>query len=130
MSRLTVLLTALAFAVLLLPSAASAASCGGVSSLKPGSLGPTYVLKLSVTGTSCASGKKFVKSWFTCRKRAGGLTGRCTKRVSGFTCRETRKNLSYAPGEKHSTKSLLSFDATVTCKSGSKRINHSYSQLT
>lgn len=117
MLRLTTLLIALFIAVLLVPAAAQAASCSVPS--KPGALGPTYLKKLTVRGTSCKSGRRFVKAYYNCRKANGGLDGKCRKRVGGYSCRERRSNVI-----------KTSFDATVACKRGTRRIAHRYTQLT
>jgi hypothetical protein len=81
-------------------------------------LGATYVTSLSVTRTSCSSGKKVVKAYNACRRAHGGAKGRCTKRVRGYHCSETRTSI---PTE---------FSAKVGCKDGSRRVNFKYTQFT
>ncbi len=71
-----------------------------------------------MTGVSCATGKKVVKAFHSCRLKHG-KQGKCTSKVSGYTCTEKRPA---------SLKSAFSFEGDVTCKSGSKRITHHYQQ--
>jgi len=96
------------------PSATASKSCG--VSKKPRALGPTYTLGLSVKGTSCANGRGFVRSWYKCR---GGGKRRCGRKVSGYRCSERRSNVI-----------RTQFDARVSCKKGSRRITHKYTQFT
>ncbi len=117
MPRLTVLLTALVLAVLLLPAAASARGCSiGGDSRK---LGPTYTTRIVATNVSCTSAKRLVRSFYNCRKAAGGVKGTCRKRVSGYKCTEVRRN-----------KIATQFDSTVTCRTGSRKVVHDYTQFT
>jgi hypothetical protein len=76
------------------------------------------VTSLSVTGVSCATGERVVKDYYRCRVRSGGKKGRCTSRVRGFRCTETRQSIS------------TQFDARVTCRNGSDRVTHAYTQFT
>ncbi len=99
------------------PEATAAKSCSLAG--KTRSLGPTYVTSLSVKRVSCAKGESLVKAYFNCRKSAGGVKGRCVKRVSGYACTEQRTNA--IPTQ---------FDATVTCKKGKKKVVHKYTQFT
>lgn len=92
----------------------SAAEMGGT---KPSTLGPTYVLQLSAKGTSCGKAKGVVKAFHTCRHKHG-KAGRCTSKVKGYSCSEKR------------TSSPTQYDSSVTCKNGSKRVNHRYTQNT
>lgn len=108
---LAVLVTALVF----VPAPALAAGC------KVGSgqgLGPSYVTSLTVHHTSCKSGKRLVRAYYRCRKAAGGVKGRCTKRVLGYRCRETRHGIA------------IQFDARVTCTAGKRKVVHTYTQNT
>ncbi len=107
----------LALLLLAVPAGAQAASCGLQG--KERKLGPTYTTKLTVKGVSCKSGQRFVKSYYRCRKAAGGADGRCRKRVSGYRCTERRTNVI-----------RTQFDATVSCKKGTRRIAHRYTQFT
>jgi hypothetical protein len=81
-------------------------------------LGPTYVTSLSVSHVSCSTGKSLVKAYYNCRVKAGGVKGRCVKRVSGYACSEKRSGIS------------VQFNASVTCKNGKKVVKHSYTQNT
>jgi hypothetical protein len=54
------------------------------------SLGPTYAERLSVTGTSCASGVSLIKAYFKCGIKAGGVRGTCHSTVLGFRCTDQR----------------------------------------
>lgn len=112
----TVCIAALAL-MAALPSAASAASCDLAG--KERKLGPTYVTSLSVSGVSCGTGERVVKAYHRCRFSSGGKKGRCSKKVSGYSCSEKR-------GKAIPTQ----FDARVTCKRGSKRVTHTYTQFT
>lgn len=101
--------------VTVLPASASASSC------KLGSgqgLGPSYVTSLTVSGTSCTSGKRLVRAYYRCRKAAGGVKGRCTKPVLGYRCRESRHGIA------------IQFDARVTCTAGKRKVVHTYTQNT
>jgi hypothetical protein len=82
-------------------------------------LGATYVTALSATKLSCAAAKKDVKAYHACRRSHGGAAGRCTKRVKGFACAETRKAI---PTE---------FSAKVRCSaSGGRKLTFAYTQFT
>jgi hypothetical protein len=92
------------------PVASAAATCK-----TPAYPGSGYFTSLSVTKTSCATGAKIAKAYYKCRV-AKGPSGRCTKRVSGYSCKETRKSIA------------TEINARVTCKNGSKVVKHSYQQ--
>ena len=77
--------------------------------------GSGYFTSLSVTGTSCATGAKLAKDYYKCRT-AHGVKGRCTKKVNGYTCRETRESIA------------TEINARVTCKKGKATVKHSYQQ--
>jgi len=68
-----------------------------------------YFDSIAVTGTTCATGSRFVLAYYRCRTRSG-LAGRCASRVLGFRCTETRRSI---PTE---------IDARDTCKRGHARI--------
>lgn len=99
------------------PVARSAATCKVPADGR--GWGPTYVTSLRVTATSCATGKRLVTAYYRCRTADGGADGRCTKRVSGWRCREKR-------GAAIPTQ----FDASVTCRKGRARVVHTYTQFT
>ena len=77
--------------------------------------GSGYFTALSVTRTSCSTGSKVAKAWYKCRT-AHGPSGRCTKKVEGYSCTEKRKSIA------------TEINATVSCKKGSARVKHSYQQ--
>ena len=98
--------------------AAAAPTAHAAKTCKPPKYpGTGYFTSLSVTGTSCSTGNKFVVAYYKCRT-AHGVKGRCTKKVMGYSCKETRQSIS------------VEIDARVTCKDGSKKIVHSYQQDT
>jgi hypothetical protein len=68
-----------------------------------------YFDSIVVTGTTCATGRRFVLAFYRCRTTSG-LAGRCRKAVVGFKCTETRRSI---PTE---------IDARDTCTKGSARI--------
>jgi len=82
-------------------------------------LGPTYLTSLSVSGTSCSTGLAVVRGYHACQLKHGGVKTRCSSAVSGFHC--TEKRGPSIPTE---------FFSSVSCQSGSKRINYKYSQFT
>lgn len=98
------------------PTATAAGTCSVGSGRH---MGPTYLLRLSVSGTSCRTGKRVVRAWYTCRVHHGGADGRCRSRVLGYRCSERRSSVI-----------RTQFDARVTCRRGSARVTHSYTQFT
>ena len=78
--------------------------------------GSGYFTSLSVTGTSCSTGSKIAKDYYKCRIRSGGAKGRCTKKVDGYSCKETRNAIA------------TEINAKVTCKKGRATVKHSYQQ--
>ena len=119
-------IAALSTIALVVPSGSVAASAKICKLSVPASekLGPSYVLYTAgkggyrVTGVSCATGKKVIKAFHSCRYKHG-KQGRCTSKVVGFKCTEKRPS---------SLKSSYSFEGDVVCKSGSKRVTHHYQQ--
>lgn len=103
------------------PHARAAKSCSLSSAerggSKPSTLGPTYVTSLSATGTSCAKAKRVVRAFHRCRL-ANGRAGRCARKVRRYRCSEQR---SSSPAQ---------IDSSVTCKRGSRRVTHRYTQNT
>jgi hypothetical protein len=92
------------------PVASASATCS-----PPKYPGSGYFTSLSVTKTSCSTGSKVAKAWYKCRT-AKGPSGRCTKKVEGYSCTEKRKSIA------------TEINATVSCKKGSARVKHSYQQ--
>jgi hypothetical protein len=118
-------LTLVAAGAVLVPSAASGDGSDALSAAAckvPGGgrgLGPTYVTSLRVSGTSCSSGVRLVKAYYRCRSRDGGRRGTCKGKVNGYRCSERRSNVI-----------RTQFDARVSCRKGSARVNHAYTQFT
>jgi hypothetical protein len=111
---LVAVLAALAVAAVAALSGASVAQAASCTPPKyPGS---GYFTSLSVTNVSCATGKKVIKGYYTCRIKKG-KTARCTSKVRGYSCRETKRVT--IPTE---------LDARVSCKSGARTIIHTYQQ--
>lgn len=82
-------------------------------------LGPTYTTKLTVSGTNCKAGMGLVTAWYKCRTAGGDKAGTCKKKISGYTCKETRRDA--IPTQ---------FDATVVCKKRGATVTHAYTQYT
>jgi hypothetical protein len=80
--------------------------------------GVGYFTSLSVSGVSCHTGAAVAKGYYRCRLRHGGVKGRCTERIYGFTCQERRMSI---PTE---------IDARVTCVRGRASVVHTYQQDT
>jgi hypothetical protein len=116
--RRLALLAPIALLALVPVSPASAAGCKLSSREQNGSLGATYVTKLTVSGTSCATGKRVVRSFNACRKAAGGAKGRCSKRVRGLRCSESRTAIP------------TQFNSKATCRSSSVVVRFTYTQFT
>jgi hypothetical protein len=112
--------SALLSVVVALTVAAGASAAGPVASASatctpPKYPGSGYFTSLSVTKTSCATGSKIAKAYYKCRT-AKGPSGRCVKKVDGYSCQEKRKSIA------------TEINATVTCKKGSATVKHSYQQ--
>jgi hypothetical protein len=108
------LLAGLAFAAA--PASAATRTCNVQND--GDSFGVTYITSLKVTNVGCAGGKKLVRAFHTCRKAHGGIKGRCTTRVLGYRCTENR-----ATGP-------VQFSSKVSCKNGTRRVVHTYTQNT
>jgi hypothetical protein len=114
MLRPFLIATALSVVVLLSGTAvASAATCKTL----PRYPGSGYFTALKATGVSCTTGKKVMLAHYKCRVKHG-KTGRCSSKVLGYSCSEKRRSIE------------TEIDATVTCKSGSKKVVYSYQQDT
>jgi len=109
----------LAFAALLGAPRAQAATCDtqGTAYYLPSGNG--YITSLSVTKVGCKTGRKVAQAFFTCRHKHG-KAGRCTSKVLGYSCRETKRVQSKSPPE---------IDARVQCTRGARRIVHTYQQV-
>jgi len=77
-----------------------------------------YFTSLQVSGVSCKVGRSLVVKFYKCRVKHG-LKGRCTSKVLGYSCRESRPADSQSPEQ---------LNAKVTCKRGKRRIVHTYQQ--
>ena len=122
LTRKFVLIAAVALAAAV-PAASNAASPVAHASKGCGvgntrGYGPTYLLKLSVSHTSCRNGKSLVRAYYNCRKRHGGRKGHCSG-VLGYRCSEHR--FDKIPSQ---------FSARVSCSKGGRHINHTYEQFT
>lgn len=103
------------------PAFAATKTCKAGSTKYPNANPGGYFTSLKVTNATCASGAKLMKAYYTCRRKGGqGVQGKCkASKVSGYKCTEKRP----ASGNNGTE-----FNATVTCKSGSKKIVHTYQQ--
>jgi hypothetical protein len=77
--------------------------------------GTGYFSSLTVTNTSCATGRQVTLAFYHCRLRHGAA-GRCTSGVLGFSCSEVRQSI---PTE---------VDARVTCRRHREVVVHTYQQ--
>jgi hypothetical protein len=113
MKRLFTLLALLcAVVVAAAPAAARAATC-----TPPKYPGSGYFTSLKVTHVSCSTGKSVALAFHKCRVKHG-IKGRCTSKVSGYSCRETRESIS------------TEIDGKVTCTRGSRKVSLTYQQNT
>ena len=112
-----VLLGGLAVALLAAtPASAALKSCNVTRDQRK--LGPTYVTSLRVAHTSCTNGKRLVRAYYRCRKANGGIKGTCHSRVMGYRCTEKRGGIR------------TQFSAKVTCRRGTRQVQHTYTQFT
>lgn len=78
---------------------------------------PTYNLTLKHQQTTCLTAKKVMKAFHACRSKTSFT---CTKRLlSRWTC--TARKTSSIPTQ---------FNASFTCKAGSRRVQSTYQQFT
>jgi hypothetical protein len=113
-------IAALAAALLLGAHPAAATTSCHLSAYEQQHLGVTYVLKVKVKKAGCAKAKKVVKAYHKCRHQAGGAKGKCTHKIAGgWKC--TDKRFNQIPTQ---------YDANATCKKGTARIWHTYTQNT
>jgi hypothetical protein len=98
---------------------ADAASCN-TQDLKAYSLPNSngYITSLSVTKVGCKTGRRLALAFYACRHRHGGREGRCTDKVLGYSCRETKR-----------TKIPTEINARVSCTLGARRVVHTYEQI-
>lgn len=109
----------LAFAATPSPAAPALHSCAFTSS-EAQHFGPTYVTSLRVVHVSCVDAKRVLRAYHACRAAHGGIRGRCpaTSRVLGYRCHEQRGAIK------------TQFSAKVTCTSGHRIVQHTYTQFT
>lgn len=107
-----VLLTAAVIALLAGAPAAHARTCAD------GRLpnGNGYFTSLTVTKVSCKTGKRVVLAYFECRMKKG-KKARCTDKVLGYSCRETKR-----------TQIPTEINARVSCRLRARRVVHTYQQ--
>ena len=106
-----------AAAVLLAPAAGADPVASASKSCSVGderSYGTTYVISISVSNTSCRSGRSLIRAFHDCRP---GKSGKCPS-VKGYSCSERRDK-----GPTH-------YDSRVTCKKGDRTVKHTYTQFT
>ncbi len=117
--RLIAVLMSVTIAATLAEAGAPASAASRCDLSKDGrTLGTTYVTKLTTTNVTCTKAKSVVKAYHRCRRANGGVKGRCTSRVLGFRCTETRESIP------------TQFDARATCRDGSRVIRFNYEQFT
>jgi uncharacterized membrane protein len=117
MRILTALALAAAFTAAVAPTAGADPVASASKSCSVGderSYGTTYVISISVSGTSCRSGRSLIRSFHDCRP---GKSGKCPS-VKGYSCSERRE------------KGPTQYDSRVTCRKGSKTVKHTYTQFT
>ena len=93
------------------PPAAHAASCH-----TPKYPGQGYFTSLDVTKVSCARGSKVAVAYYKCRIKKG-KAARCTNKVLGYSCKETKR-----------VKIPTELDARVSCTLGARKVVHTYQQ--
>lgn len=117
LARLAFTTAAIALVLVALASVSSAGASGARRCAAPRYPGTGYFTSLTVTGVSCATGRKLAVAYYHCRLRHG-TAGRCRGGVMGYRCTERRNTI---PTE---------IDARVTCRRGSRRVVHTYQQDT
>jgi hypothetical protein len=121
----SVVLIASVLAIPATSGAASTSTCK-LSAAKSRSLGAAYVTYaegrpgFKMRGTTCAAGTKVIKAFHTCRHKHGA-GGKCTSRVSGYSCTDRRPAAETIPTQ---------YTGYVTCKRGRATIVHTYQQNT
>jgi hypothetical protein len=109
------LLAALAIALLAGAPPARAASCAASNLPR----GDGYITSLTVTKVGCRTGRRVALAYYRCRRRKG-KAGRCTARVLGYGCRETKRVRTASPPE---------INARVSCRRGARTVVHTYQQI-
>ena len=103
-------------------SPALAATCKASKTKYPNANPGGYFTSLKVTKVSCRTGAKLMVAYYKCRRKNGqGVEGKCKQStVNGMRCRESRPSSGRVAGQE--------FNAKVTCRSGSKKVVHTYQQ--
>ena len=109
------LLAAVAIALLAGAPPARAASCAASSLPR----GEGYITSLTVTKVGCKTGRRLALAYHGCRRKKG-KAGRCTDKVLGYSCKETKRVQTRSPPE---------INARVSCKRGARRVVHTYQQI-
>lgn len=91
--------------------AAQAASCH-----TPKYPGQGYFTSLDVTKVSCGTGSKVAVAYYKCRIKKG-KAARCTSKVLGYSCKETKR-----------VRIPTELDARVSCTLGARKVVHTYQQ--
>jgi hypothetical protein len=92
------------------PTATASRSCS------PGKYpGDGYFTSLKATKTSCKRAKEVMNAHYKCRVKKG-KAGRCTSKVLGYSCTETRNSI---PTE---------INGRVTCKKSTAKVVYTYQQ--
>ena len=104
------------------PAVAATKTCKAGNTNYPNSNPGGYFTSLKVTNVRCSSGAKLMVAYYKCRRKNGqGIEGKCKQStVNSLRCTESRPSSARVPGQE--------FNARVTCKSGSKKIVHTYQQ--
>jgi hypothetical protein len=104
-------------------SSLAVAPAGGASSAAaartcrpPDYPGSGYFTSLSVSHTTCRTGRRLALAYYHCRIENGGKDGRCDRRVMRFRCSEVRNRIA------------TEIDARVRCRRGERRVTHTYQQ--
>lgn len=97
------------------PAAHAARACSA-----PHYPGSGYFTSLSVSHTSCGTGRKVALAHYRCRRKHG-VRGHCRHRVLHFRCREHRPASARIPTQ---------YSSRVTCTRGSRRVVFVYQQNT
>ena len=120
MSRLTrtgAILVAVGTLLSLAPGASAAPAAVASKACRVGdsrSYGTTYVLSISVRGTSCRAGRRLIRAFHACRP---GKSGHCGH-VNGYSCSESRFD-----------KIKTQYSSRVTCRNGDRVVKHTYTQF-
>ena len=103
-------------------SPALAATCKASKTKYPNANPGGYFTSLKVTKVSCRTGARLMVAYYKCRRKNGqGVEGKCKQsKVNGMRCRESRPSSGRVAGQE--------FNAKVTCRSGSKKVVHTYQQ--